>query len=148
MRFQSQHNRRRLTPHARGFTLVEIIIVVTIIALLAGTAILSLLGTLSSSKTKIAGTKAKAIATALKLYQIEGNLVDDGMDLTVLLLLPDEGGGASGPYVENEEALIDPWKNPYEVRSPGEVNRGSFDIISFGSDGQPGGSGEAQDVTN
>jgi len=139
--------RPRHSSARRGFTLVEIIIVVTIIALLAGTVILSLTGVLGTNRTKIAVTKAKAIATALELYTIEVGPPEDGMDLNVLLLRPDNGGGPSGPYLNNADAILDPWNRPYVVRYPGEVNA-NFDIVSYGSDGQPGGTGEAQDVTN
>ena len=132
----------------RGFTLVEILVVVSIIALLAGMVSLRLLGVVGSTKAQIAESDAGSLATALKLYLLDtGVSPEDGMDLTVLLLSPSEGGGRSGPYLEKRDAHLDPWGNPFVVVVPGEKNV-DYDIVSYGSDGQPGGEGDAADITH
>ena len=66
--------------------------------------------------------------------------------LEILLLSAEEGGGPYGPYLEQTDDIIDPWGNPFEVLSPGRINA-SFDIVSWGEDGEPGGDGENEDVT-
>ena len=53
----------------------------------------------------------------------------------------------NGPYLKRS-MLLDPWKNPYEYRADGEINPGSFDLISYGADGQDGGEGDNEDIYN
>lgn len=131
----------------RAFTLVEVIIIVTIIAILAGAVTLRLTGVLGGAKTKVAQSEARALASALKLYTADtGTTPYDGMDLGVLLLPPGDGGGPNGPYLERADAINDPWGRQYMVRVPGVVNF-DFDILSYGRDGQPGGTGEDEDIT-
>ena len=75
---------------------------------------------------------------------------NDDFDLEVLLLTPDDGGGPQGPYLERAADLVDPWGNPFEIMLPSvfveQLNR-SFDIVSFGADGEPGGNGLDEDIT-
>jgi len=134
----------------RAFTLIEILVVVTIIALLAGAVAWKVMGALGRSKQSIAKQSAVTLANALDNWRLDtGNMVEDGLDLRVLLLGPDEGGGSGGPYLRKrgEEQLNDPWGRRFMVRVPGEVNV-DFDVYSFGGDGQPGGTGENADVAN
>lgn len=140
----SRPARRRPRRARRGFTLVEILVVVSIIALLAGVVVWRVMGSLENARRQTASSKAAQIGNAMQAYMIDGGTIEDGMDLSVLLLPPDRGGGPSGPYLNNEEALVDPWQNAYVIRVPGEVNY-DFDIVSYGPDGQPGG---GDDVTN
>ena len=122
----------------RAFTLVEMIVVVTIIALLATLVAPRLLGQLGGAKKRVAKSAANSIAAAVKLYVIDtGVPINDDFDLEMLAVPPELGGGPEGPYVENAEKLIDPWRNPYMILVPGEVNY-DFDIVSFGPDGQMG----------
>ena len=148
--FRRSSTRRRPVRRARrGFTLIEVIVVVTIIALLAGMVVVRLLATAGGATQKIAKTKASAIAQAINLYLIDTNRsqVPVDFDLGVLLLSPDEGGGSVGPYVAKAEAIIDPWGAPYFVIVPGDVNF-EFDVVSYGEDGKVGGEGVNADVTH
>lgn len=135
---------------ARGFTLIEILVVVTIIALLAGMIGWKVFGVLGASKQHIAKTQASTLAKALDQYRLEtGVVIEDGMDLIVLTFGPDEGGGPNSPYLtkRGDEGLKDPWGFYFMVRVPGEINV-EFDIFSYGSDNKQGGTGENADVTN
>ena len=133
---------------ARGFTLLEIIVVVTIIAILATLIAPKLLSRVGSAKQTAALAKASTIAKAINLYLLDEGISspDDNFDLEILLLTPHDGGGKHGPYLERAADILDPWGNPYELIVPGDVNA-SFDVISWGEDKQAGGEGAAADVT-
>jgi len=141
-------NKSKQKPLTRGFTLLEIIVVVTIIAVLATLIAPKLLSRVGQAKQTAAATKAKAIAEKIKLYLLDEGLtvIDDNFDLEILLLSPDDGGGQHGPYLEKAADIIDPWGVPYEIIVPGDVNA-SFDVISLGEDKQRGGEGAASDIT-
>ena len=134
--------------HARrGFTMVEVIVVVTVLALLAAVLAQNVIGTLGASRTQIAKTQAAKVANALNMYLIETgqSTPEDGFDLTVLVLGPEDGGGPRR-YLPKADDILDPWHNQFIVVSPGEVNA-DFDILSYGKDAAPGGEAEAQDIT-
>ena len=133
----------------RGFTLLEIIVVVTIIALLAAVVAPRLFGQVGAARQKAARAKASTVAKAVSLYLLdEGySAPPDDFDLTTLRLSPQDGGGTNGPYLEKDEDLLDPWDRPFVLRVPGEVNA-SFDVVSYGEDGEPGGEGANEDITN
>ena len=134
--------------HRRAFTLLEIIVVVMIIAVLATLVAPRLLGRVGSAKQTAAKAKAATIAKTVNLYVLDMGLSapSDDFDLEVLLLHPEDGGGPSGPYLERVDDLIDPWGNNFEIIVPGDVNA-SFDIISFGEDGEQGGDEANADIT-
>ncbi|MHC4415344.1 MAG: type II secretion system major pseudopilin GspG [Planctomycetota bacterium] len=128
-----------------GFTLVEIIVVVTIIALLAAVIAPRLFGRVTWAKKKKAETEVKAIETAVNLYVNDtGGILGDDFDLDVLIVPAEEGGGPMGPYLKKAADLLDPWDNPYVIRVPGDVNY-DFDVVSWGPDGQEG---TEDDITN
>ena len=123
----------------RGFTLLEVIVVVTIIALLATLVAPRLLGNIGKAKGKIATTEVASIAQQVRLWMAdngESRLPED-FELEWLT----EG---NDPYLVPED-LLDPWDNPYVLINPGEVNL-DFDIVSYGGDGQSGGEGESEDI--
>lgn len=137
-------SRRARRSARRAFTLVEILVVVAIIALLAGTVAWRVLGSLNSARINTAKAKASQIASALSNYYIDGGNIEDGMDLGVLLLTSAETNLPGAPYLNNADALKDPWNRQYTVRSPGVVNH-DFDIVSAGPDGVLG---NDDDITN
>jgi general secretion pathway protein G len=133
----------------RGFTLIEIIVVVMIITVLATLIAPKLLDRVGGARKAAAKAKAATIAKLVNLYTLDKGLSAprDDFDLEILLLPHDEGGGPSGPYLERADDLIDPWGFPFElVLPPGTVNA-SFDIISWGEDNEPGGEGLDEDIT-
>ncbi|MCA9291252.1 MAG: type II secretion system major pseudopilin GspG [Phycisphaerales bacterium] len=143
------HHRSSRRPARRAFTLLEIIVVVTIIALLAALVAPRLLQNVDKTKVSSAKAGCSAIAKQLSIYlmDIGRSTPEDDMDLSILLQGPDDGGGSGGPYLSKAADLIDPWKNEYYLRVPGEVNY-DFDVVSNGADGQPGGDGYNADITN
>ncbi len=135
------------TSH-RGFTLIEIIVVVMIIAVLATLIAPRLMSRVGTAKQTAAKAKAATIAKMINLYVLDMGLSkpSDDFDLEILLLSPEDGGGPQGPYLERADDIIDPWGNPFEIIVPGEVNS-SFDVISFGEDGETGGEDVSADIT-
>ncbi len=124
---------------------MEIIVVVTIIALLATLIGPRLIGQVGKARESKAKSEVRSIGTAVNMYITEsGVTLDDGFDLEVLLLPAEDGGGPGGPYLQKADDLIDPWDNLYAIRVPGEVNY-DFDVFSVGPDGQ---SGTEDDISN
>ena len=140
------------TKHHRnvrhGFTLIEIIVVVMIIAVLATLIAPRLMSRVGTAKQTAAKAKAATIAKTINLYVLDMGLSKPGddFDLGILLLSPDEGGGPQGPYLERADDIMDPWGNPFELTVPGEINA-SFDVTSFGEDGEVGGEDVNADIT-
>jgi general secretion pathway protein G len=134
--------RRTLSRAARrGFTLLEIIVVVTIIALLATLVAPKLLQNIWKSKQKVAQAEVASIAQQIGIYLADNGLSrpPEDMDLSVL---------TTGPSAAlDPDDLIDPWGRTYVLVVPGEHNN-DFDVISYGGDGEPGGDGEDADVWN
>lgn len=129
----------------KGFSLVEIIVVITIIALimtLVGPRVLNHLG---ESKAKAAKIQIESLASALDLYFLDtGQYPSNAEGLNALVQRPGNNPGWNGPYLRGTTVPNDPWGRPYGYRAPG--SQGGYDIISYGSDGQEGGSGVAADI--
>jgi general secretion pathway protein G len=140
---------RRRTLARRGFTLVEVIVVVTVLALLMTVVGGRMLGLLGRGQAEIAKTQAAKISQALTLYLLDVGQPqpEDGFDLSVLTLRPNEGGGPNGPYLSKVTDVLDPWEEPFLVVVPGEVNA-DYDIFSYGADKAPGGEGNDSDLTH
>lgn len=131
--------RSRRRPIRRAFTLIEIIVVVTIIALLAALVAPRLLSQVGKTKTKIAQAEVASIAQQVKLWMADAGMsrLPDDFELDMLT----EG---ADPLLQAKD-LIDPWDRPYIIDIPGNVNI-DFDVVSFGANGEPGGEGEDVDV--
>jgi general secretion pathway protein G len=131
----------------RGFTLVEIMVVVVIIGILGALVVPKLLGRTGESRVVAAKVDISTMMQALKLYKLDNQrypTTEQG--LTALIQKPTSGpaanGWKAGGYLE--KLPKDPWGNQYQYLSPGL--HGEVDIFSFGADGQPGGTGEDADV--
>jgi general secretion pathway protein G len=137
--------RRQLGSKA-GFTLVEILVVITIIGLimaLVGPRVLNYLG---ESKAKAAKIQIESFASALDLYYLDLGRYPRTNEGLVALTRGNNAPGWNGPYLRGGVVPNDPWGHSYLYRSPGE--RAPYEIISLGSDGQEGGSGTAADIAS
>jgi general secretion pathway protein G len=132
----------------RGFTIIEIIVVVVIIGVLAAVVAPRLIGQIGRGKRAASEAGASALVLAVQRYQADGNTIPDGATLeSFLWTKPSNASDTSWkePYVENQNALLDAWGNPFDIVVPGKKNV-SFDIISYGADGKPGGDGDNEDI--
>jgi general secretion pathway protein G len=144
VRLRSRRARRR---GERGFTLVEILVVITIIGLIMGLVGPRVLNYLTESKAKAAKIQIESFASALDLYFLDiGRYPSSSEGLTALMQRPGSTVSWNGPYLRGSTVPSDPWGNAYVYRSPGQ--HGPYDIISYGADGQEGGTGSSGDVTS
>ena len=129
-----------------GFTLLELLVVVVIIGLLAGFVAPRYFGQVGKSEVNVAKAQIDALEKALDQYRLDtGHYPAAELGLRALIDRPANEPKWAGPYLRKDVPL-DPWGKPYLYRIPGE--KGDFDLVSYGKDGQPGGSGEASDITN
>jgi general secretion pathway protein G len=127
----------------RGFTLVELLLVMVILALLAGLILPNLIGKAESAKNKAAASQISRISMSVENYYLDTGQTPSSLD--ELVNEPAGVTGWNGPYIKSS-LLKDPWGRPYVYRAPGE--HGEFDIMTYGADGQPGGEGKNADRTS
>lgn len=129
-----------------GFTLVEMLVVITIIGLIMGLIGPRVLNYLSESKVKAAKIQLQSFAGALDLFYLDaGRFPSTSEGLDALVHRTAGAAAWNGPYLKGGSVPHDPWNNAYIYQSPGE--HGPYDILSHGSDGQEGGSGVAADIS-
>jgi general secretion pathway protein G len=143
LRPQGEHRRN---AGEQGFTLVEMLVVITIIGLIMGLIGPRVLNYLSESKVKAAKIQLQSFGSALDLFYLDaGRFPSTAEGLTALVQRTPGVAAWNGPYLKGGNVPHDPWNNAYVYRSPGE--RGAYEIMSYGSDGQEGGSGIAADIS-
>lgn len=131
---------------AAGFTLLELLVVVAIIGLLAAYVGPKYFSQVGKTEQAVAKSQVEAFSRALGAYRLDvGAFPSTEEGLQALIDKPAQAAKWRGPYLE-KAVPVDPWGRVYVYRSPG--SRGDFDIVSYGKDGQPGGSGDDADVTN
>ena len=133
----------------KGFTFIEIMVVIILIGLLATLVAPKIFKGMGKAKQNIARSKMAIIESAISQFHMDcGRIPYDTEGLEALLVAPEDVADKwNGPYVKKSE-LLDPWGNPYIYVEHGEHNVGSFDLVSLGADGQPGGDGDNADIYN
>lgn len=143
---ESADDKRRPDVGQQGFTLVEMLVVITIIGLIMGLIGPRVLNYLSESKVKAAKIQLQSFSSALDLFYLDAGRFPSAAEGLAALVQRTPGIAAwNGPYLKGGNVPNDPWSHPYLYRSPGE--HGPYDIMSYGADGQEGGSGLAADIS-
>src|SRR5712675_1739233 len=139
-------DKRHQDKGQRGFTLVEMLVVITIIGLIMGLIGPRVLNYLSESKVKAAKIQLQSLGSALDLFYLDaGRFPSTAEGLTALVQRTPGIAAWNGPYLKGGNVPNDPWNHPYVYRSPGE--RSPYEIVSYGADGQEGGAGAAADIS-
>jgi general secretion pathway protein G len=132
-----------------GFTLVELLVVLTILSLLIALVAPAMIRQLGSAKHKIAEQSIERIAGVLDVYRLDvGSYPSTAQGLAALNDNPGNVTGWNGPYLKDASGINDPWGRPFQYRSPSQRAKHSFDITSLGADGKTGGEGEDADLIN
>lgn len=136
---------RRHIMNKRGFTLVELIVVMVILGMLAALVAPKFFGKIGKGKQSAVKTQIELLGQALDTFRLDtGRYPTTGEGLEALLTDPGANGW-DGPYLK-KAVPNDPWSRPYHYESPG--NHGDYDLYSLGADGSPGGEGENKDINS
>lgn len=137
--------RRQPGPPSRGFTLLELLVVILIIGLLTGIVAPRFLGQIGRSEITAARAQLDAFDKALQAYRVDtGRFPSTGQGLRALVAQPADEPRWRGPYLRDEVPL-DPWGVAYQYRNPGSTGK-DYDLLSHGRDRTPGGSGDDADI--
>lgn len=138
---------RRSAPIRRdaGFTLVEVLVVLVILALLAAVAVPSVLGYLAGARSDTARLQIDSLRTALDLYRLDAGRYPTAQEgLGVLVQKPANTRRWNGPYLRDGTLPVDPWGRAFLYRA--DARGGGYELLSLGSDGREGGTGEDADI--
>jgi general secretion pathway protein G len=139
--------KQQTTHNEDGFTLVELLVVLVILALLASIIGPRVVGYLSSSRSKSAKVQVENLVTSLELFHIDvGRYPNTAEGLKSLVEVNTSIPGWNGPYLRKAEIPNDPWGRPYLYE--GSVENAPFELYSLGRDGKEGGNGEDGDIHN
>jgi len=130
----------------RGFTLLEILVVIIVIAILATLVAPNVFRHVGAAKDTTARAQMEILGAALDTYRLDNGSYPSTRDgLEALWKAPPGAANWRGPYLR-KEVPVDPWGHPYVYASPGQANPSGFDLQSYGRDGRPGGEGEDADL--
>ncbi|MEQ1528056.1 MAG: type II secretion system major pseudopilin GspG [Methylococcales bacterium] len=130
-----------------GFTLLELLVVLGIIAMLAGIVGPQVMKHMGESKTKAAKVQIEDLAASLDMYKLDlGKYPTSEQGLQALITSPEGAKRWNGPYLRKAKVPLDPWQQEYRYTYPG--THGKFDLLTLGADDKEGGEGEDQDVTS
>ncbi len=131
----------------QGFTLLELLVVLGIIAMLAGIVGPQVMKHMGESKTKAAKVQIEDLAAALDMYKLDlGKYPTTEQGLKALIESPDGAKRWNGPYLRKSKMPLDPWQQEYRYVSPGVHEK--FDLSTLGADDKEGGEGEDQDIVS
>ena len=140
----------RSSAHS-GFTLIEILVVITVIAILAGLVAPEVFRNVGDARTTAAKAQMESISLALDTYRLDNlNYPSTAQGLAALNAAPTGDpvpAGWRGPYMRRG-VPNDPWGRPYIYRNPGTANPNGYDLLTYGRDGVAGGNGEDADITS
>jgi general secretion pathway protein G len=129
-----------------GMTLLEVVIVLAIIALIAGLAAPRLMESFGRAKSRVAAIQMENLKGAVQLFYLDvGRYPSEAEGLDALLEAPKAATNWQGPYLEGAVSLLDPWENRYIYRSPAADK--PFEITTYGRDGRSGGTNEDSDIS-
>jgi general secretion pathway protein G len=130
---------------AAGFTLLELMVVLLILAMLATIAAPRVTRYLTRAKTQSARIQVDALGAAVDAFHLDvGRFPTQQEGLKVLFEKPADAPGWDGPYLKKRDSLIDPWRHLYRYRWPGR--HGDYEVFSLGADDREGGDGDSIDV--
>ena len=130
----------------RGFTLLELLVVMVIIGLLASYVGPRYFAQVGKSEIKTTKAQIDGLEKALDQYRLDvGHYPTTEQGLNALMTRPTDEPRWEGPYLK-KAVPMDPWGHPYIYKKPGD--HGEYDLLSYGNDGKPGGDGEAADIGN
>lgn len=143
---------KRIDRRRAGFSFIEIIVVMVIIAILAGVVTVNVLHKPAEAKISAVRMQLQQLRTAVELYAAEQGRVptqEQGLDALVhrTSLPPVPERYPQGGYLSSSSVPLDPWKHPFVYLVPGRSND-TFEVISYGSDGEPGGAADATDLSS
>lgn len=138
---------QRITGFEDGFSLVELLVVLSIILLITTVAVPQVLRYLDRANADSARIAIENIGTSLDMFRLDvGRYPNDEEGLNALIKAPDNVARWNGPYLKRAEMIIDPWSRPYRYKFPGR--HGDYDLYSFAADDAQGGEGVNKDVTS
>lgn len=133
----------------RGFTLLELLVVLAILGLLIGLVAPAALRQLGSAKEKIAHQSIERLGSVLDIYKLDvGSYPSTDQGLQALIVRPSGQTRWNGPYLKGDKIPEDPWGHPFQYRSPSQRPGHDYDLYSLGPTGQPGGSGDNAAIYN
>ena len=139
-----------VTAQRRGFTLIEILVVIVVIAILASLVAPNIFQNVGAAKEATTRSQIEMLGAALDAYRLDnGKYPSTSLGLEALNTKPTDESASNwrGPYLRKAVPL-DAWRNPYIYKAPGEANPRGYDLLSYGADGQPGGEGENADIVS
>jgi general secretion pathway protein G len=136
------------SSHRSGFTLIEILVVIVVIAILATLVAPNIFQHVGAAKDATAKSQIEMLGAALDAYRLDnGRYPSTEQGLNALWEKPtvDPPTNWRAPYLR-KPVPVDPWGRPYMYLFPGQVNTEGYDLLSYGADGKPGGTGEDADL--
>jgi general secretion pathway protein G len=142
---------RSVSDRNRGFTLIEMIVVIAVIAVLAAVVSPMVFRNVGDARLAATAAQIEILSLSLDAYRLDNDYYPSSdQGLSALTAKPQREPAARnwrGPYLR-KGVPMDGWGRPFVYLSPGEANPGAFDLFSLGRDGRPGGSGEDSDLTS